>query len=60
MAMQEDGNLDGCNEDSAEILEDCWHGTSSSGADTFVEEMLARDMEMRLQFPEIFDENYEY
>lgn len=58
--MQEDGNL-GCfyGENSGVILEKCCHGTSSS-SDTFVEEMLARDMEMRLPFPEIFDENYDY
>ncbi|KAH6830267.1 hypothetical protein C2S53_000236 [Perilla frutescens var. hirtella] len=57
--VEEDGDLvcgDECSGNSARIVEEC----SSSAADTFVEDMLARDMEMRLQFPEIFDENYDY
>lgn len=32
---------------------------SSSATDTFVEDMLARDAEMQLQFLDIFGENYD-
>ncbi|XP_057786098.1 transcription factor MYB35-like [Salvia miltiorrhiza] len=52
VALQEDGNLVSENEVCVD--------KSESAADTFVEDMLARDMEIRLQFPEIFDENYDY
>ncbi|KAG6398279.1 hypothetical protein SASPL_139734 [Salvia splendens] len=53
--VQEDGNVVSENEICVEKS-----GSAAAAADTFVEDMLARDMEIRLQFPEIFDENYDY
>lgn len=41
---------------SSEILEK--YCSTSAAADTFVEDILAHDAEMRLQFPDIFGENY--
>ncbi|KAL8471495.1 hypothetical protein ACS0TY_028948 [Phlomoides rotata] len=44
---------------SAGILDKyCSKSVAAAAADTFVEDMLAHDSEMRLQFPDIFGENY--
>ncbi|KAG8384751.1 hypothetical protein BUALT_Bualt04G0151000 [Buddleja alternifolia] len=56
--VQEEGlihNFSGGN--NKETRELC---ASSSAADSFVEAILAHDNEMRLQFPDILDENYHY
>lgn len=75
LPMQEDGlihNLTGekcenyretrisCHGNSTEVLEKSSPDAISSAADSFVEEILAHDSEMRLQFPDIFYENYDY
>lgn len=59
--LQENGNLEYTSGNSGdEVLEKSFCGDQRSAADKFVEEILARDMEIRLPFPEIFDENYEF
>ncbi|KAL0350945.1 UNVERIFIED_CONTAM: Transcription factor [Sesamum radiatum] len=47
-------------ENSPGVLENCSSVATSSAADSFVEAILAHDNEMRLQFPHILDENYDY
>ncbi|PIN05441.1 Transcription factor, Myb superfamily [Handroanthus impetiginosus] len=42
------------------VAEKCAFGSGSSAGDGFVEAILAHDNEMRLQFPEILDEDYGY
>lgn len=38
----------------------CSSGVTSNSADSFVDSILAHDSEMRLQFPHIPEENYDY
>ncbi|KAI3452356.1 hypothetical protein Pfo_009021 [Paulownia fortunei] len=49
-----------CHENSTGVVEKCSLVVTSSAADSFVEAILAHDSEMRLQFPNILDETYDY
>ncbi|KAL0377498.1 UNVERIFIED_CONTAM: Transcription factor [Sesamum radiatum] len=49
-----------CQENSPGVVEKCSSVATSITADSFVEAILAHDNEMRLQFPHILDEHYDY
>ncbi|XP_073057765.1 transcription factor MYB35 [Primulina eburnea] len=59
-AASEEENLEHSVSREENLMAKCSSGVTSHSADSFVDSILAHDSEMRLQFPHILDENYDY